>query len=213
MSEDPAVAGKDSAFIEFVAACEQLISEMDDGIAVRDAVAQRAAALARIWQMPDPQFRKLQPGAPYSSYQLYLNEQESLSVVLDIFAPGQNAPIHNHCCWGVFVCLEGEELERRYAVPEDLSARPVEIAVLHNGPAEASVGDPARNAFHQVECVGEVAAVSLHIYGANIKALERDRWDEESGRFVSFRSGSDPRRRQASHYLTPAGLSAAAALS
>jgi len=209
VSEDPAVAGKDNAFIGFIADCEQFIEEMSDGIAVRDAVAQRAAALASHWRMPDPQFRKLQPGAPYSSYQLYLNEHESLSVVLDIFAPGQVAPIHNHCCWGVFVCLEGEELERRYAVAGDLSGRPLQTDVFNNGPGEASVGDPARNAFHQVECVGDVPAISLHIYGANIKALERDRWDEDSGRFVSFRSGADPRRRQARHYLTPAGLSAA----
>ena len=104
--------------------------------------------------MPDVNFRQLQPGAPYSSYQLYMNDSRTLSVVLDIFAPGQVAPIHNHCCWGVFVCLEGEELERRYKVPEDLSQPPVECEVLHNGPGIASLGDPARNAFHQVECLG-----------------------------------------------------------
>jgi predicted metal-dependent enzyme (double-stranded beta helix superfamily) len=207
MQPDPAIAGGDQAFIDFVRECSALVAAQADPIAVRDAVAGRAGALALTgWRMPDPAFRALQPGAPYSSYQLYLDPAHTLSIVLDIFAPGQVAPVHNHCCWGVFVCLEGRELERRYAVPADLQAPPVETEAFENGPGDTSTGDPARNAFHQVECLGEDPAVSLHIYGADIKALQRDRWDPEQGRFVSFRSGADPRRAQVSHYLTAQGL-------
>ena len=208
---DPAIAAGDSAFIEFVAACEKLVQAPGGPIETRDAVAALTKDLASWWTMSDPNFRQLQPGAPYSSYQLYLNVAEDLSIVVDIFAPGQIAPIHNHCCWGVFVCLEGEELERRYAVLDDLSGRPIETEAVRNGPGEISVASPARNAFHQVECLGDIPATSLHIYGANIKVLERNRWDEDSGRFVSFQSGADPRRRQARHYLTPAGLGSALA--
>lgn len=208
---DPAIAAGDSAFIEFVAACEKLVQGPGGPIETRDAIAALTKDLASRWTMSDPNFRRLQPGAPYSSYQLYLNAAADLSIVVDIFAPGQIAPIHNHCCWGVFVCLEGEELERRYAVQEDLSGRPIETEVVRNGPGEISVASPARNAFHQVECLGDVPATSLHIYGADIKALKRNRWDEETGRFVSFQSGADPNRRQAQNYLTPAGLSCALA--
>lgn len=208
MSEDPAVAIKDREFVEFVAACEQCVRDTGNSIATRDAIASLAAALAQRWKMPDTAFRQLQPGAPYSSYQLYMNHDESLSIIMDIFAPGQVAPVHNHCCWGVFVCLEGAELERRYTVPGDLSAAPLESEVVHNAAGAVSVAAPARNAFHQVECVGDVPAISLHIYGANLKAMERDRWDQDSATYVAFRSGSDPRRRQASHYLTPEGLAA-----
>jgi predicted metal-dependent enzyme (double-stranded beta helix superfamily) len=206
VSEDPALTINDQTFISFVAACEQCVSDSGNSIATRDAVAALAAQLASHWHMPDPAFRQLQAGAPYSSYQLYLNRQQSLSVILDIFAPGQVAPVHNHCCWGVFVCLEGAELERCYAVAEDLSTPPVQAQVRHNGPGVISVADPARNAFHQVECVGDIPAISLHIYGANLKALQRDRWDEPSASYVSFSSGADPRRQQARHYLTPEGL-------
>jgi len=206
MPTDPAIAAGDTDFVTFIRECESIVARGESAIPTRDAVAARAGALAKRWQMPHADFRRLQQGAPYSSYQLYLNPGQTLSVVLDIFAPGQVAPIHNHCCWGVFVCLEGEELERRYAVAEDLSGVPVEQQVTRNGPGMVSVGDPARNAFHQVECVGQVPAVSLHLYGANIKALARDRWDDSSQRFVTFRSGADPRRQQAAHYLTPEGL-------
>lgn len=207
MSTDPAVTIGDQPFIQFVAKCEQLVRGPGSPIEVRDAVAELATDLAADWNMPHEDFRQLQPGAPYSSYQLYLNRKENLSIVLDIFAPGQVAPIHNHCTWGVFVCLEGEELERRYNVPVDLDGRPVESETFRNGPGVASVGAPERHAFHQVECLGDIPAISLHIYGANIKALDRNRWDEDSQSFVLFKSGADPRRRQASHYLTPEGLS------
>lgn len=208
---DPAVAAGDSAFIEFVASCEKLVQAAGDPIETRDAVAALTKDLASRWTISDPNFRRLQPGAPYSSYRLYINAAEDLSIVVDIFAPGQIAPIHNYCFWGVFVCLEGEELERRYTVPDDLSGRPIETEVVRNGPGEVSVAAPARNAFHQVECLGDVPATSLHIYGANIKGFERNRWDEDSGRFVSFQSGADPNRRQAQYCLTPAGLGSASA--
>jgi predicted metal-dependent enzyme (double-stranded beta helix superfamily) len=211
LSTDPAIMIEDAAFIDFASACEKLVAASSELLSTRDAIATLAAKLASGWHMPHADFRKLQPGAPYSSYQLYLNDQENLSIILDIFAPGQVAPIHNHCCWGVFVCLEGEEMERRYAVAEDLSTAPVETQSFRNGQGMVSVGDPARNAFHQVECLGDVPAISLHIYGANLKAMDRERWDADSGQFVTFRSGSDPRRQQASHYLTPAGLRATTA--
>ena len=206
---DPAIAAGDNEFIKFVSACEKLVQAPGGPIETRDAVAALTKDLASRWMLPDPSFRQLQTDAPYSSYQLYLNEAQDLSIVVDIFAPGQVAPIHNHCCWGVFVCLEGEELERRYAVPGDLSSRPVETEVVRNGPGQISLAAPDRHAFHQVECLGDVPATSLHIYGANIKALQRNRWDEETGGFVSFQSGADPRRRQAQHYLTPTGLAMA----
>ena len=104
---DPAIAAGDNEFIKFVAACEKLVQAPGGPIETRDAVAVLTKDLASRWMLPDPDFRQLQADAPYSSYQLYLNEAQDLSIVVDIFAPGQVAPIHNHCCWGVFVCLEG----------------------------------------------------------------------------------------------------------
>ena len=206
---DPAIAARDEAFIGFIRDCEAHLLASDDPIVVRDLVAARTKELVSghgAWTMPDADFLRLQPGAPYSSYQLYLNEAETLSVVIDVFAPGQVAPVHNHHCWGVFACIGGCELERQYAVPADLSRAPEEVRAFRNNPGDVSVADPARNAFHQVECVGDVPTASIHIYGANIKKLVRERWDAAAGKFVSFQSGGDPRRVQARHYLTPEGL-------
>jgi len=202
MARDPALANGDQLFIDFVKQCEHAVQMLGNTLQARDAVASYAAELALHWKMADPAFRALQKGAPYSSYQLYLNDARTLSIILDIFSPGQIAPIHNHRCWGVFVCLEGQELERRYTVPADLSAAPVQSKVVHNGPRGVSVADAERHSFHQVECVGNVPAVSLHIYGADLKGMRRDRWDAPSESYVEFSSG----RRQETNYLTEKGL-------
>jgi len=202
MARDPALANGDQQFIDFVRQCEHAVQVLGNTLEARDAIAAYAAELAIDWKMTDPAFRSLQKGMPYSSYQLYLNDAKTLSIILDIFSPGQVAPVHNHRCWGVFVCLEGQELERRYTVPPDLSAPPVQSKVVHNGPRGVSVADEQRHSFHQVECVGNVAAVSLHIYGADLKGMRRDRWDAPSESYVEFLSG----RRQETHYLTEKGL-------
>ena len=202
MARDPALANDDKAFVEFVRQCENAVQVLGNNIKARDEIALYAAELALHWKMKDPAFRALQENVPYSSYQLYLNDARTLSIILDIFAPGEVAPIHNHRCWGVFVCLEGQELERRYTVPADLSEPPVQAKVVHNGPRGVSVADAERNSFHQVECVGNVPAVSLHIYGADLKGMRRDRWDAPSESYVEFSSG----RRQDTHYLTEQGL-------
>jgi predicted metal-dependent enzyme (double-stranded beta helix superfamily) len=202
MARDPALANDDQLFIEFVRKCEHAVNVLGNTIQARDEIALYAEDLALHWKMTDPAFRTLQSDVPYSSYQLYLNDARTLSIILDIFSPGQIAPIHNHRCWGVFVCLEGQELERRYTVPEDLSAPPVQSKVVHNGPRGVSVADAERHSFHQVECVGDVPAVSLHIYGADLKGTRRDRWDAPSESYVEFSSG----RRQETNYLTEQGL-------
>jgi hypothetical protein len=59
---DPAVAAGDSAFIEFVAACEKLVQATGDPIETRDAVAVLTKDLASRWTISDPNFRQLQPG-------------------------------------------------------------------------------------------------------------------------------------------------------
>ncbi|MGB7182055.1 MAG: cysteine dioxygenase family protein [Burkholderiaceae bacterium] len=203
---DPAIAGQDWLFTRFVSRCERAVAQLGNTVSTRDLVATYVSQLARDWTMPDRVYRELQPGMPYSSYQLYLNPSSGLSVILDIFAPGQLAPIHNHCCWGVFACLEGEELERLYDVPADLSSPPLQITCACNKPGNVSVADADRHAFHQVECVGDEPAISLHVYGADLKRLERDRWDSHSESYVRFCSGSFAAPEQPAHYLTVIGL-------
>jgi len=136
------------------------------------------------WQMPDPRYCALQPDAPYGSWLLHLDRASGLSVVLDVFGPGQIAAIHNHRCWGAFVCVSGAERERSYAMRDGALVQSA-TRLMHAG--DVAVVLPPGDAFHQVECASAQASVSLHVYGADIGRLERLRW--EDGRALAFRSG------------------------
>jgi predicted metal-dependent enzyme (double-stranded beta helix superfamily) len=183
----PARTIGDAAFIEFARACQTAV---DAGGDVQAAVAALTAEFAPRWAMPDPRFMQLQPGAPYGSYLLYLAPEADLSIVLDVFMAGQAAVTHNHCCWGVFACLEGTESERLYDAPADLSAPPIETGARLRPPGVVTLAHPAPNAFHQVECAqGEARSVSLHLYGADIGAIRRQKWDVAAGAYADFRGG------------------------
>jgi predicted metal-dependent enzyme (double-stranded beta helix superfamily) len=147
-----------------------------------------AEALKRLahsgWQMADPRYCAMQAGAPYGSWLLYLDAHSGLSVVLDVFGPGQVAAIHNHCCWGAFACLIGAERERRYAV---VDGAPAQTSTRLMQPGDMAMVEPPGADFHQVECASPQASISLHVYGRDIGRIERQRWD--GSRFVKFRSG------------------------
>ena len=59
---DPAIAAGDSAFIEFVAACEKLVQARNGPLETRDAIAALTKDLASQWTMSDPDFRRLAAG-------------------------------------------------------------------------------------------------------------------------------------------------------
>jgi predicted metal-dependent enzyme (double-stranded beta helix superfamily) len=182
----PARLVGDTAFIEFARACDGALRAGGD---VQAAIAQLTGEFASRWAMPDPRYMQLQPDAPYGSYLLYLSPGADLCIVLDVFMAGQAAVTHNHCCWGVFTCLEGTERERLYDAPPDLSAPPVETVARLRPPGVVTLAAPAPNAFHQVECAQGARSVSLHLYGADIGAIRRQKWDDAAGAYVDFRGG------------------------
>ncbi|MGD9941767.1 MAG: cysteine dioxygenase [Burkholderiaceae bacterium] len=156
-------------------------------------IQQRVAGLMRKliaeWRMPDERYRKCQPDAPYGSYLLFLCPSTRLSIVLDVFAPGQVAAVHDHGVWGVFGCLAGIEIERRFALDGAAGSPPRELSSVRLTPGEVRSTDPAGASFHQVECAGQVESVSLHVYGDDIGRLKRRRWDPAAHALVTFSSG------------------------
>lgn len=182
----PAQDIADGPFIDFARACQRALGAGGD---VQAAIAALTADFAPVWSMPDPRYMQLQPDAPYGSYLLYLSPDADLCIVLDVFMAGQAAVTHNHCCWGVFTCLEGTERERLYDAPPDLSGPPVETGSRLRPPGVVTLAAPAQNAFHQVECATGARSVSLHLYGADIGAIRRQKWDATAGAYMDFRGG------------------------
>jgi 3-mercaptopropionate dioxygenase len=115
-----------------------------------------------------------QPSAErYQQYLLYADPQQRFSVVSFVWGPGQATPIHDHTVWGLIGVLRGAEIAESFERHGDGVLRQSgEEIRLETGAVEAvspRIGDihRVRNAYD------DRVSVSIHVYGANIGAVER----------------------------------------
>lgn len=124
----------------------------------------------------------------YQQYLLHCDSRERFSVVSFVWGPGQGTPIHDHRVWGLVGVLRGAEASERFVRQGDGTLRPTgTVDMLHAGAVEAvspRVGD-----IHRVRnAVPDAPSISIHVYGANIGAVERATYDLD-GRAKRFVSG------------------------
>jgi predicted metal-dependent enzyme (double-stranded beta helix superfamily) len=127
------------------------------GAALRPALAD--TALLR------PDQRIGDPDA-YRQHLLHVAGDGAFSLVALVWLPGQATPIHDHLAWCVVGVHEGIEYETRYVLNADGS-------LIEAGSATAEVGDVAGllppGDIHRVENSGQELAISLHVYGADLR--------------------------------------------
>lgn len=123
----------------------------------------------------------------YCQYLLHADAQERFSVVSFVWGPGQQTPVHDHTVWGLIGMLRGEELAQPFGFDAQGRLQPQgPVQHLRSGDVEAvspSLGDvhQVRNAFD------DRVSISIHVYGANIGAVQRWVYAEDGSRkpFVS----------------------------
>ena len=103
----------------------------------------------------------------YRQHVLYVEDDGSFSIVALVWMPGQSTPIHDHVCWCVVGVHEGQELGIEYAFAEEYLL-PVGVSTNVVGSVEALTppGD-----IHRVVNPGPGIAISIHVYGADIRKL------------------------------------------
>lgn len=129
----------------------------------------------------------------YQQYLLHADSREQFSVVSFVWGPGQKSPIHDHTVWGIVGILRGAELEQRYS-------RTSEGRFVEHGPSvrlgrgEVTVVSPGTGDYHCVaNARGDRPSVSVHVYGANIGAVQRSVYelDGTSRLFISGYSNTE----------------------
>lgn len=93
-----------------------------------------------------------------------LHTEATFSVKAVVWQPGQITPIHDHVAWCAFGVLQGIEYETLY---RDNGDHLTEIGRVENGVGEVSGFAPPGD-IHRVHNTGDVTAISLHIYGADL---------------------------------------------
>lgn len=95
-----------------------------------------------------------------------LHAEKGFSVVALALRPGQQTTVHDHVTWCVVAVLSGTEAETRYAFRGNhLQWMDESTNATGSVTALTPPGD-----IHRVRCAGNHPAVSLHVYGADLRA-------------------------------------------
>ncbi len=118
-----------------------------------------------------PDAYRVPAAANYCQHLIHVHERGLYSLVSLVWNPDQETPIHDHRCWCVVGVLKGREEETRYHLVSDGSEQwlvPVGTVFAQSGSVGVLV-PPAEN-IHRVANGGDSLAISLHVYGADIRA-------------------------------------------
>jgi predicted metal-dependent enzyme (double-stranded beta helix superfamily) len=91
------------------------------------------------------------------------------------FPNGRRTPPHDHGAWAQILLLSGEEKNTLYRV-DDSKLRKASEVTLTRGVVLPMLKETA----HVAECIGNVPAIGLHVYGGDILDLPRRMWNPET---------------------------------
>ncbi len=127
-------------------------------------------------------------GDTYRQYLLHCDPSQRFSVVSFVWGPGQTTPVHDHTVWGLIGMLRGAETGQRFGFAEDGSLVPGETDLLAAG--DIDIVSPTLGDIHKVSnAFDDKTSISIHVYGTNIGAVNRNVYDPFSGAPKSFISG------------------------
>ena len=132
-----------------------------------------------------PERLRVQNPPSYRQYLLHLDAAARFSIVGFVWGPGQATPIHDHGVWGLVGVVRGEETSQAYRFVEG-------VCIAVGAPETLCAGEVMALAppddWHRVRNTGATTAVSIHVYGGDIGALER-RSVADDGSIVGFATG------------------------
>lgn len=116
-------------------------------------------------------------------YSLFRADDGRCSMLVGVFAPGAELPIHNHGSWAVVGVYRGREQETRFRRLDDgtVSGR------AHLEPEKTWVNSTGTvtvvpdGVIHTVEAIDGQEAVSIHVYGTDIITQPRSTFDLAGG--------------------------------
>ena len=152
---------------------EQLVAELDAAVraggSAQDTIDAVAAGVRPYLGQPGllrPDQRQSDPVA-YRANLLHAADDGSWSLVALVWLPGQVTPIHDHLTWCVVGVHEGSEFEQRFTI--DGSGE----ALVCSGETRTGVGTVTGllppGDIHRVRNDGDHEAVSLHVYGTDVR--------------------------------------------
>ena len=99
----------------------------------------------------------------------------SLTLLKVCFPAGRRTPPHDHGAWATIFLLSGEEKNTLYRTDHGKLHKASEVTLTRG-----SILPMLANTAHVAECLGNVPAIGLHVYGGDILELPRRMWHPET---------------------------------
>ena len=168
---------KQTAVVELTPGLQELVGRLREVVASTrgDAALARqvAASIRPALRVKDLLREEHQVGSQdeYRQHLLHVEPDGSFSIVALVWLPGQSTPVHDHVSWCAVGVYRGEETELRYRLIHDGDNRRLELTerLVNEFGTVSGVAPPGD--IHQVMNTGPGAAISIHVYGADIGRL------------------------------------------
>lgn len=176
-------------FREFVQTLTSLVEEAsdDEPRIFRDGKSLLTNLIQHDDWLPE-EFARPHPDR-YQQFLLYCDPKERFSVVSFVWGPGQETPVHDHTVWGMVGMMRGAETCEEFSGPAD--GGPLVASGKHSiKPGQIDFVSPRVGDIHRVgNALKDGPSVSIHVYGANIGAVQRHTYDQTTGVTKPFISG------------------------
>jgi len=125
----------------------------------------------------------------YQQYLLYCDPMERFSVVSFVWGPGQSTPIHDHTVWGMVGVMRGAEKCEEFVL-DTTTNRLVEYRTHELVCGSIDRVSPLIGDIHKMSnAFSDRVSISIHVYGANIGAVNRHIYEFDTGSKKMFISG------------------------
>ncbi|MGQ4806813.1 hypothetical protein NKDENANG_00148 [Candidatus Entotheonellaceae bacterium PAL068K] len=127
----------------------------------------------------------------HGSYSLYQGDS-GLSVTAVVWGPGDHTGPHDHGTWGMIGILANTLTETRFWRVDD-RRRDGYARLEQDRRAEFKAGEitlltPEVDEIHQMDNFTDRPTVEIHVYGNDLRSIDRSRYDLESGKIIPFKT-------------------------
>jgi 3-mercaptopropionate dioxygenase len=177
---------------EFVYDMETLLKEhpdqeriFDKGSSHLSRLINNLDAIPAEYRVPVGKGRR----ANHGSYLLYQGES-GLIVTAVVWGPGDHAAPHDHRTWGMIGVMDNALTETRFRRVDDRSRENYAQLEKDRGalvkPGEISLLIPEVDEIHQMDNFTDRPTVEIHVYGKDLRGLDRVRYNLETGEIRPF---------------------------
>jgi len=130
------------------------------------------------------------PRPNHGSYLLHHNPENGLLITTVVWGPGDHAAAHDHKTWGMIGVMDNAITETRFQRKDDRSRK--DFAILEKDrvttvkPGEVSLLIPEVDEIQQMDNLTDRPTPEIHVYGDDLRGLDRCRYNLETGKITSF---------------------------